>query len=101
MFGIPVTRAACVFVDNESVVKNTTRIESVLNRKHNSLAYHYVRWCVTASVLTIAWIASGENLADAFTKRLTSALRDYLFGSFTYVAIWSFSKTKEKIVGTK
>ena len=84
MFGLVIDEATNIFVYNESVVKNCTKVESVLNKKHNSIAYHYVRWCVAASIVTVAWIASEENIADALTKRLTSAIRDYLFGSFTY-----------------
>ena len=84
MFGLVIDEATNIFFDNESVVKNCTKVESVLNKKHNSIAYHYVRWCVSASIVTVDWIASEENIADALTKRLTSAIRDYLFGSFTY-----------------
>jgi hypothetical protein len=38
----------------------------------------------TAGVITVAWIASEENLADMFTKHLAEITRDYLFGNFTY-----------------
>jgi hypothetical protein len=86
MFGIPIVEghATNVFCDNESVVKNSTNVESVLNKKHSSIAYHYVRWAVAAGVITVAWIASEENLADVFTKRLAEITRDCLFGNFTY-----------------
>lgn len=90
MFGIPLietssgSTAAHVFCDNESVVKNCSRVESTLNKKHNSLAYHYNRWHVAAGVVTVSWIERNENLADAFTKRLTETTRDYLFGNWTY-----------------
>lgn len=82
MFGIPLVQGtpAHVFCDNESVVKNLTHIESVLHRKHNSIAYHYVRWMVAAGVISLAWIQLGENLADVFTKRLSESVRNYLFG---------------------
>lgn len=84
MFGLIIDEATHVFGDNESVIKNCTKVESVLNRKHNSIAYHYVRWCVAAGIITIAWISSANNLADVFTKSLTVAVREALFGSFTY-----------------
>ena len=32
-----------IFCANENVVKNSTKLESVLNKKHNSIAYHYTR----------------------------------------------------------
>jgi hypothetical protein len=86
MFGIPMVEghATNVFCDNESVVRNSTNVESSLNKKHNSIAYHYVRWCVAAGVITVALIRSEDNLADPFTKRLAEITRDYLFGNWTY-----------------
>jgi hypothetical protein len=86
MFGIPIVEGHTtnIFCDNESVVKNSTNVESVLNKKHSSVAYHYVRWTVAAGIITVAWIRSEENLADPFTKRLAEITREYLFGNWTY-----------------
>ena len=84
MFGIPISGPTDVYCDNESVVKNSTLVESTLNKKHNSIAYHYVRWNVAAEVVRISWIDGQYNLADAFTKLLTHDCRDYLFGEWTY-----------------
>jgi hypothetical protein len=86
MVGIPMVEghATNIFCDNESVVRNSTNVESVLNKKHNSIAYHYVRWAVAAGVITVAWIRSEDNLADPFTKHLAEITRDYLFGNWTY-----------------
>jgi hypothetical protein len=86
MFGIPIVKghAANIFCDNESVVKNSTKVESVLNKKHSSIAYHYVRWAVAAGIITVAWIELGENLANLFIKRLAEMTCDYLFGNWTY-----------------
>jgi hypothetical protein len=39
---------------------------------------------VAAGIITVAWIESGENLSDAFTKRLAETVRSYLFGNWTY-----------------
>jgi len=86
MFGIPLEKnePAHVICDNESVVNNSTLVESTLNKKHNSIAYHYVRWNVAAGVIRVSWIPSGENLSDPLTKRLGHEQRDYLFGGWTY-----------------
>ena len=87
MFGIPISQdhpATHIFCDNESMVKNTTKVDSTLNKKHSEVAYHFVRWNVAAGVCTIAWIDTNNNLADAFTKRLTAAVREFLFGEWTY-----------------
>jgi len=55
-----------------------------LNKKHSSIAYHAVRWSVAAGVLRVGWVNTHENIADAFTKRLSAQKRDYLFGNWTY-----------------
>ena len=86
MFGIPMPdgHATNVFCDNESVVKNASQVESTLNKKHNSLAYHYCRWATAAGIITTSWIDGEDNLSDAMTKRLTQFRREYLFGNWTY-----------------
>ena len=84
MFGIPVDGPADMLCDNQSVVNNCTKLESTLNKKHCSIAYHAVRWAVAADILRVGKIDTGWNLADAFTKRLTVAKRDLLFGEWTY-----------------
>ena len=86
MFGIPMPdgHATNIFCDNESVVKNASQVESTLNKKHNSLAYHYCRWATAAGIITTSWIDGEENLSDAMTKRLTQFRREYLFGNWTY-----------------
>ena len=87
MFGIPLDEQhpeTCIFCDNESMVKNSTNVSSTLNKKHSEIAYHFVRWNVAAGVVSIAWIDTNQNLADAFTKRMTENKRDNLFGNWTY-----------------
>ena len=85
-FGVPLPQGepTYVFCDNESVVRNTTNVESTLNKKHSSVAYHHCRWSVAAGVITLAHISTHENIADCFTKRLTLATRTYLFGQWTF-----------------
>ena len=87
MFGIPFIGErgpTYVLCDNKSLVKNLTNVESTLNKKHSAIAYHFARWNVAAGVCKIAWIPTGENIADALTKRLGETKRDYLFGNWTY-----------------
>ena len=92
MFGMPLggndetgtTDPAHVYCDNQTVVKNSTKVESTLNSKRSSIAYHFVRWNVAASVVTLAWIVSGMNLADPFTKILPEFKRASLFDQWTY-----------------
>jgi len=41
MMGVPIEGPANVLVDNDSVVKNFTIPSSTLQKKHNSICYHY------------------------------------------------------------
>ena len=84
MFGVPIDGPADVLCDNMSVVNNSSKVESVLNKKHSSIAYHAVRWAVAAGVLRVGKIHTDDNIADAYTKKLTVAKRNYLFGNWTY-----------------
>lgn len=61
MMGVPIEGAANALEDNDSVVKNSTIPTSTL---------HFVHESVTAKCIHIAYIPSGENLADMFTKPL-------------------------------
>ena len=72
MFGVPFQGPTEVFCDNNSVVLNTSQVESKLNKKHNALAYHAIRWAVAAGIVRIGWIDGKENLADAYTKVLSA-----------------------------
>ena len=87
-FGVPLLQGeppTYVFCDNESAVRNTTKVESTLNKKHSSVAYHHCRWSVAAGVITFANISSHENIADCFTKQVTLATRTYLFGQWIFL----------------
>jgi len=57
MMGIPLDGPTNVFCDNDTVVKQTTKPESVLKKKHNAIAYHRVE-------------PGQSNLADLLTKSL-------------------------------
>ena len=84
MFGIPIDGVTSVLCDNESMVNNASKIESVLHKKHVAIAYHAVRWAVAAGIVRVGWISTHDNIADAMTKRLPAVKRDYLFGNWTY-----------------
>ena len=55
-------------IDNMSVFNNVSKPESVLKKKSNSIAYHYVRENVAAGVIQPGWEPSESNLADMLTK---------------------------------
>ena len=84
MFGIPIDGELKLLNDNKSVVDSSSKLESTLNKNHNSIAYNLVKWNVAAVVVQILWVEGILNLADAFTNRLAEARRSKLFGDWTY-----------------
>ena len=84
MFGIPLDGAANVFRDNEAVYQNTSIPESTLRKKHHSIAYHKCRESLAAGIVRIAKQGTEKNLADLFTKVLTSERQRFLLDRFTY-----------------
>ena len=84
MFGIPIDGPANVYCDNEAVYKNTVIPESTLKKKHHSIAYHRCREAVAAKTIRVAKQGTTKNLADLFTKVLSSARRQFLLERFTY-----------------
>merc|ERR1712194_846017 len=70
MMGVPIEGATSVFCDNESVVKNTTRPESPIKKKHNSVAYHRAREACASGAVRITKEDGKTNIADLFTKIL-------------------------------
>ena len=70
MMGIQVDGPTNAFCDNKSVVKNSTKPESTLKKKHNAIAYHQVRKAqAAAGLVRIANKEGGETnlLADVLT----------------------------------
>ena len=70
MMGVPLDGPTNVFCDNESVVKNSTKPESALKRRHNAIAYHRCREAQAAGIIRIAFEDGDTNIADLFTKLL-------------------------------
>jgi Reverse transcriptase (RNA-dependent DNA polymerase) len=84
MFGVTIDGPADIFCDNEAVVKNCSTPESVLKKKHHSIAYHRNREAVAAGTVRIVKEDTETNLADVFTKIMSAAQRDPLFDRFMY-----------------
>ena len=70
MLGVPVEGETRVLCDNQAVIKNGSFPESVLKKKHCSVAYHIVREHVAAKKILLFYEESKSNLADLFTKVL-------------------------------
>jgi len=68
MMGVPVEGYCDTCVDNMLVVNNTSVPESVLKKKSNSIAYHFVRSKCAQDVLRITYENTKTNFADILTK---------------------------------
>jgi hypothetical protein len=80
MMGVPIDGASRIFGDNMSVVTNSSKPESTLKKKSNSVCYHAVR----EAVAIVAHIPTKFNLADLFTKVLGGSTRRFLVGSMLW-----------------
>ena len=78
MLGIPIDGPVRILCDNQSVVINGSFPESVLKKKHCSVAYHLVRESVASGMAEIYWEDGDSNLADLFTKVLPGPVRNNL-----------------------
>ena len=75
MFGVKVDDTPVVLCDNSSVVINTRYPESLLKKKHLSIAYHWVCEAVEMESILIYFEKGISNLADLFTKVLPANKR--------------------------
>ena len=75
MMGVDVPRPTYVYGDNMSVINNTSKPESTLRKKSNSICYHAVREAVTAKECLTTHIPTSCNWADLLTKVLFGTKR--------------------------
>jgi hypothetical protein len=69
-FGVHLDGPCNIFLYNKSVVTQSTKPESTLTKKHNSIAYHKVRESVAMGVQRIFFEKGCDNQADCLTKSL-------------------------------
>jgi hypothetical protein len=84
MMGISIDGPAKVLRDNMSVVYNITAPESMLKKKSNAIAYHFVRENVAMKVIKIAYEPSESNLADILTKFQSGPVRQAIIRSILW-----------------
>ena len=85
MMGIPLDTPTYIYGDNMSVIYNTSKPQSVLKKKANSVCYHYIREAVAADECRTGHIGTNENPADIATKPLSNGpKRDYLISKLLY-----------------
>ena len=70
MMGVEVSGPTYIYGDNMSVVHNTSKPESVLKKKSNSICYHFVREAVAMRECLVSHIPTAKNVADLLTKVL-------------------------------
>jgi len=78
MMGMEVDGATNIFCDNDSIVKNSTRPESTLKKKHNAISYHHMHEAQAASIVRIAKEKGETNLADVLMKCLPAPRLNFL-----------------------
>ena len=78
MMGIPIDGPTRIKGDNMAVVSNTSIPESVLKKKSNSIAYHYVREHVASGSMLVSHEPSKTNVADVCTKTQAGPVRQEL-----------------------
>ena len=84
MFGVLMSGPANMYCDNEAVYKNASTPESVLKKKHHSVAYHKCREAVAACNCRITREGTEMILSDLYTKVLPEDRRRFLLDCFTY-----------------
>jgi hypothetical protein len=84
MMEIPLTGPSFIYADNESQVTNSTRPESTLKKKCNSICYHAVQKSVAMGESLITHIDSEENISDLMTKVTHGGKRRQLVGNILY-----------------
>eukprot|EP00980_Cylindrotheca_fusiformis_P022800 scaffold9777_cov61-Cylindrotheca_fusiformis.AAC.1 len=81
LLGILINEPTYVLGDNESVVKSTSNVEAVLNKKHQAICWHAVREASAAGWIRIGWEPTETNMADLFTKALDTRKRRELLSA--------------------
>ena len=75
MMGIPVEGPSFIEGDNQSVLANTTIPDSILKKKSQSIAYHFVREGAARDEWRTTYVNTHDNEADLLTKLLPSGAK--------------------------
>ena len=72
-----------------SVINNTSKPESCLNKKSNSICYHFIREAVAMKECLTTHVPTLQNFADLLTKYLSGKnwrdlVRGILFDIYDY-----------------
>jgi hypothetical protein len=75
MMGIPLSGLTYIYGDNKSQVTNSSRPESTLKKKRNSICYHEIHESVAMGETLLMHIRTRENLSDFLTKTTSGTKR--------------------------
>ena len=84
MMGVPIDGPSFVYGDNMSVINNTSKPESMLKKKNNSICYHLIREAVAMKECVTTHIPTLKNYSDFLTKVLFGKKRRDLVGGVMY-----------------
>jgi hypothetical protein len=83
MMGVPMDGACDVFCDNQSVCLTAQKPEMRLNKKHNAINFNRIREAAAAEWIWVAFEPGATNLADFFTKILSTVKRKDILWKLT------------------
>ena len=92
MMGIACNEPTYIFGDNQSVLANTSVPHSVLKKKSNSIAYHFVREGCARDEWRTAYVKTMFNPADLLTKPLPSGEKRRRFVNMLLYHIYDFDR---------
>jgi hypothetical protein len=90
--GILLSRPTYIYGNNKSQVTNSSRPESTLKKKCNSICYHAIRKSAAMGETLLMHIRTGENLADFLTKTTSGAKCRKLVSGVVYDIYDDFPK---------
>ena len=70
MMGIQFDCPAFIYGDNQYLLANTTMPQSMLKKKSNSIAYHFVREGTASDEWRATYTNTNDNRSDLLTKPL-------------------------------
>ena len=95
MMGFPVEEPAYIRGDNQSVLCNTSRPDSTLKKKSQSIAFHFVREGFARDVWKMAYVNTHYNQVDLLTKVLPHGEKQVKFVRNLLHHIFGTYETKE------
>ena len=84
MMGFKIDGPSYVYGDNMSVIHNTSKPESVLKKKSNSICYHFFIEAVAMSKCLTTHVPTARNWDDLLTKVLFGKKRQELVQCFLF-----------------